>query len=259
MGLPSSQTLTVFVNADSSYTGTGSHKYESYIGKNTSAPYQDDAYWKYIIGHEIGQAVHHATFGLLDVNYSAGDSLVPLCTCTNQIPVNDWDGPAHCLESQETTTSAEEEGMAHFFANRIFNAWNNSAPKFAYYKKTCNPSAGTACTSVSFPAIAPPRVYNVLANTKWLETNCGSSSTIAGKGNEEDWNTFYWRWNNQSPNYSYMSEIFDVYRTACGGSTCSSATVSWAQLDAAAQSYLGFGTPKYSRFSASSSSAGVQH
>jgi hypothetical protein len=93
-----------------------------------------------------------------------------------------------------------------------------------------------------------------------MENHCTSS----GRGVEYDWMGFFYNVaSSSSANNTTFSNLFDIYKRACTGSTitkCGNQDVQWNAMDSNAQAY--YGGPldqRYRRFHDTGINYGVAH
>ena len=94
------------------------------------------AYFKFVVGHELGHRVQYANgksrpVGGNYAGYISGDRWVhdmnapanmnnaDICTCN--LVVEEDGSPAHCFQSREPIQDAMGEGFGHFYASAMFN------------------------------------------------------------------------------------------------------------------------------------------
>lgn len=204
-----------------------------------------DSNWKIVIAHEIGHQIQDRAIGDLSTPYYQ-DASQTMCRCDH---VADPSSRSHCLQSRENMTAAQVEGFAQFAAAKAFNNPAENDCNFAYYKEFKAPQGGL------WYVLSPPVARTCRTNQTWMETYCATSNA----GVEWDWQIFYWNLNTVSSSKTTMPELWAIYGAACGGSSCDEKQVSWNALDGAAQTYHGFGTPKYFHFADAADAAGVNH
>jgi FG-GAP-like repeat len=227
---------------------------------------------KYTVAHEIGHQIEQAAVGLPNATYTfakqggapssewcLNDQLQndppdtpELCTCNAVEKHNSL----HCLQSLETSSAAQVEGFAHFYASKAFNDLDESACVFTYYKQMQLPScpAGFTCTPRgNLFVIQPPFPVSCKDAVKWRNSHCG----VPQFGIEWDWLTFYWNLNTSGPAKLAMPELYGVYRQACGGVSCNGHDTNWTTLENAAQTVFGARDPKALNFIQQGNSHGV--
>ncbi len=205
-----------------------------------------DAHWKYVIAHETGHMVAHRAMGLFYYDYN--DSATQrLCKCNYD---TSWGNTVHCLQSREQSGGAQEEGLGHAYASRVYNDPYQANGTFVYYKPFEYPAYNT-----TYPPV-PKSAFNVQL---WLESYCLATS----RGVEFDWLTFEYNvgsWDRSNP--TSIPQLFDIYRIACTGSSttkCNNQTINWSNLLAAAATYYGPFDPRYERFRVTGQDFGVDH
>jgi hypothetical protein len=208
------------------------------------------AYWKFMIAHEVGHNVQDVAMGIPNNDLQGDTSSEPLCTC-NHYDLS-WGNKEHCMQSREFIGGAEFEGFAQAFALRTFNRTNQFDPVMVYYK----PFKFSAATNTVFPPLA---LDGWGAGTGWMREHCPE----AWKGVELDWMRFFFRVSSDtSSNPTRFSDIFAIYRRACGGTTvrCDGFDdISWEHLLVAARAHYGgsVSDPRLVRFTNTGSQTGV--
>jgi hypothetical protein len=144
----------------------------------------------------------------------------PRCRCDTVEAANG----RHCLNSVERGGAAQGEGFAQFFSSKVWNAPDESACSFVYYKEfpleQCPP--GNDCTPLpagygAFTVSARPPIAVSCKNAyEWRNHYCGMNQ-FADFGTELDWMGFLWSTHTASSDKLASGEIFKVYRVACSG------------------------------------------
>jgi hypothetical protein len=209
------------------------------------------SHWKYIIAHEIGHMVQQGAMGRRNFHY---DDTAPgpngnVCRCDHY---GDEFGKSHCLQSREISGAAQNEGFAHAFATRLFNAWLEPNATFVYYKPV-----------LTYGITPPPMPVNVFQDYRWMETFCPAE----GRGVELDWLNFFHRVSAEfAPNNTSFADLFAIYRHACTGNTVQlcfgpSHDPEWNNLLASALAFYGGSSsnPRYLRFRDTGVAQGVDH
>jgi hypothetical protein len=177
------------------------------------------AHSKSTVAHEVGHAVMDGLMGMLHTTFDMKPpESVPVCRCDHV----KTGSQAHCLQSREKISTAQNEGWANFYAVNLFNNPNHSDAYFAYYKEVFLPP---------FFFLDPPVKVNTYAPIQWMRTYC----PLASRGVELDWLQFYWWVRNKgvsSVRYSFAN-FNSVYRRACtgGSGACTNEhDALWSQL-----------------------------
>jgi hypothetical protein len=188
-----------------------------------------DAYWKFVIGHELGHSLQAEGMGTIAPTYTfpgyPGDPDPPgmdeACTCAHvdTALTNDL----HCLQSWERSADAQQEGIGHFFASKMWNNPLGNDCAFVYYKEF-NPDSG--------PTELPPIEKLCKAAAKWRNNHCDDR---AG-GTELDWLQFYWDINTTGSKVT-VHDLFESYQALCGGK-CVGAKPTWDGLLSGALDYM---------------------
>jgi|GEM_PF-2964381 len=203
-----------------------------YIGPGKGgAPHHSE--WKYIVAHELGHMIQRRAMGSLSNDYALiEDPTSALCRCDHVTVANSL----HCLQSLEDTSSAQLEGFAQFYAAMAFNTKQQSDCTFVYYKEFMQPMS----YPLPFTVLFPPVGRDCTAPAQW-RNEC---TQIADTGTEFDWMNFFWEIYEQST----MDDIFDIYKSACGGVKCYNADLSWQELVAGAEAHYGVADPAFQHF-----------
>jgi hypothetical protein len=176
------------------------------------------ANWKYMIAHEIGHHVEDSAMGFYNYNYMDNAS-EPLCACNYDLS---WGNTEHCMQSRENIGGAQNEGFAQAFGGRVFNSPSENDAIHVYYK----PFAEDDWDDPEWP----PSKFDLLDQPRWRQTQCN----VAAKGVEMDWMTFFYAVTMEYSSDSVpMSDVFSLYRLACGNGTpvkCSNQTIGWPNL-----------------------------
>jgi hypothetical protein len=212
------------------------------------------AYWKYMIGHEIGHYVQDRAMGFPDRDLDSDVSSEPLCTCDHYDTT--WGNRIHCMQSRETSGGAQVEGFAHAFALRTFNRTNQFDPVMVYYKPV-------KWNATSNPMLPPMALDGWGASPgPWMRPRCAE----AGKGVEWDWMVYFYRVSTESQsNHTKFQDLFNIYRRACGTASqprnCIEGinNITWEHLIVSARAYYGgsLTDPRFTRFLNLGSTTGV--
>lgn len=182
-----------------------------------------------------------------------------MCRCDHVESAN----KLHCLQSLERTGAAQGEGFAQFYAAKIFNQRSESDCTFVYYKEfvdqTCRSEECINWTPAAPSQFAqlirsqPPLAVGCADPPRWRNNFCG----VADFGTELDWMAFYWQLHAGpgAGDLFSMGDIYGVYTTACGGAC--NADEPWDDLQDAANTLFGVGSPRADRFAGSGETAGV--
>lgn len=183
-----------------------------------------DSQLKSVVLHEMGHAIQQQLFGLQNLNYTAGNATQAICKCDHVFDPLDRQ---HCIQSRERSGAAQLEGFGHFIAAIAQNNAAQNDASFPYYKELLW-ADGTV-----YP---PPVGISAYNYGKWMESFCAGSNA----GTEIDWmNFFYWVHRRTTSAYS-LAQIRAVYRQACGGANCTSATdTTWSSLATAVNALHG--------------------
>jgi len=198
--------------------------------------------FKNVIAHEFGHVIQDNGMGLLNFNLGCGagaPGLPPLCRC-DHVP---FDQQTHCLQSFEEPGVAQNEGYGYFYSAKSFNTDLQADCTFSYGKPVANTAClpgAVACTqdpATGFFVTQPPVPVNCRQAIRWRNTQCvdaQSSPDLLASGVEWDWVEFFYGINNlMDANQRWnLVDIFDAYRSACGGSAttmavCRGSAVSW--------------------------------
>lgn len=200
-----------------------------------------DTFWKFVIAHEIGHVIERRAIGEFSADY---DEKTPMmiqapakCSCDHVAGSNEY----HCLQSVELAGAVQAEGYAQFFTSRVWNRADQSDCTFQYYKEFLNngcmpgvPGDGCFTDPASGLIVSkPPIPIDCSAPVRWRNGNCLDSTVTSGElvtdlGTEYDWMGFLYGANTQTPNNASMSDLFEIYKTACGGAqACSSKAINF--------------------------------
>lgn len=193
---------------------------------------ENDAFWKSVVGHELGHYVAHKLFGNISVNYNQ-NATQAVCNC-DHIPFAP--DRSHCLQSREQLGAARNEGWGHFYASTLFNSSSHSTAPFGYYKAFLNPSGSSGCTPT---ACSPPVTADALISYEWRQSHCNASD----RGTELDWMGFFYFLHTRTANAYTFGDFEDLFEEECGG-TCNGGSVSWSTLEGAAEDEFGVGSSK---------------
>lgn len=192
-----------------------------------------DSFWKYTIAHEIGHVIQRRAVGRWAIDYdlppNAGTFRAERkCACDHVRNAN----TTHCLQSIEEPGFVQQEGYAQFFASRVWNRASDSDCTFKYYKdflnNTCMPGVPSdGCQNVDgLVRSLPPIPIDCVTPVRWRNNQCFDNTVTPGQavtdlGIEYDWMGFFYRVNTQDPSTSTsMTDLFQIYRVACGGNRC---------------------------------------
>jgi hypothetical protein len=205
-----------------------------WLGNNASGfPY---AGFKVVTQHELGHRVQGALVGEPNNDYTI-DATQAACRCDHVTSSNNL----HCLQGRAMVSAAQVEGWGQYFAATNLNNGGDSNCTFAYYKEFRNDN-GTVT--------APPMAKSCFSQVKWMANHCAASN----RGTEWDWMNHYWRVANKD-GYSF-TDFKNLYRTACGGGSCTGVQVTWFATAAAAVATFGQNTPKATAWSSQSNNFG---
>jgi hypothetical protein len=139
-------------------------------------------------------------------NYDYDDSATEAsCKCNHYTTT--WGNQTHCIQSREQLGGAMQEGFGHAFASRAFNFTQLPRATFVYYKPFLDDTS-----SVDYPPLA----FDAFNPTRWMDNHCVAS----GHGVEYDWMDFYYGVaSSSSPDNTPFSDLFNIYKLACTGST----------------------------------------
>lgn len=208
--------------------------------------------WKFVVAHEFGHAIQSAFNALPsrsgNTTYRADveDTPAPpsLCKCDHVV---DPDDQSHCMQSREYLVGVEPEAYAHAVAASTWNALDENACTFVYYKNTLETPTDPR---------SPPVPVDCHQKRKWLEDTC----LRAARGVEWDWMNWM-RAVNTAPlaSRSTTGDVADIFLRACGGGTCDSKEPTSAQLIEASKAKYGVGTPKQAAFETAIDDYGANH
>jgi hypothetical protein len=192
---------------------------------------------KYVVAHEAGHAAMALGPGNPRNDYHASQTW-NLCKCNHVTASN----RLHCLQSAEYASTAQVEGFAHFAAARLFNRPTDGDCQFNYYKEFL---------PVFGPTKTPPVNVSCRNPVAWRDHRCPNASF----GTEYDWMQFYWNVST-GVNASGVTDLYDIYTQACGGS-CSGVNVTWDDLVGAASTHFGAFDPHALKFLNDGDTCGV--
>jgi hypothetical protein len=211
----------------------------AYYGNSIGLGNKDTTLSKVIIAHEMGHAFEQHAYGNFDHTYTIDASAPASCKCDHVVSAN----KIHCLQSRHTFTAAHTEGFAQFIAQHTLNKTTESDCTFAYYKEV-KPDVGAVKS--------PPVVVDCAAPPKWMETHCVKANSSV------EWDQMsFLRGATSGTDALTMTEVFGVYAQA----RSQVYYLTWSALQTAALTYFGNNAahPKYVKFLAAASAAGVQH
>jgi hypothetical protein len=159
-----------------------------------------------------------------------------LCACSHI----DRAESLHCLQSLERSSASQGEGIAHFYASKLWNLPDQSECRFNYYKNLLDIScpAGAECSPFDGrQLVRPPLPVSCKQSVKWRNQHCegraiSSDEAPAQMGTEYDWLGFLWNVHTSAENASTMDDLYSIYQHACGepagpAKECSNSTVRW--------------------------------
>lgn len=196
-----------------------------YIGPHLYWLQTHSAQWKVVVTHEIGHAVQDVTIGTPnDGNYDDDVYAPPFCRCEH---VNLPSDRQSCLQSRETTGTAQVEAYGHFFASRVWSGASSTECTLPYYKQVYDE---VLLTSGPVPRLvpmvhSPPYAADCATPLRWLENHCSMQNIITPdayrRGAEWDWLNFFHHVHSSDVDGSLShGEMFEVYRRACGNKRC---------------------------------------
>jgi hypothetical protein len=209
-----------------------------YLGRNNDNTHNSQ--WKFVVAHELGHLVQFKGSGVPRRDYDADGNDSGVCGCGF---VDDPADRSHCMQSKETYGAAEAEGFAHMFAARTWNYGYPGSCTFVYYKNF-NEGGGVI--------LRPPLVRSCVDQVKWLETKCAASQ----RGVEWDWMNFQ-RAVTVATAPTPLDDLLDIYKQACGGTSCTGVQRSFQQLAVAADLKFGQLDARAQQFRLSGSAYGV--
>lgn len=139
---------------------------------------------------------------------------------------------------------ASAEGFAHYFASRVWNYDDPASCTFVYYK---NFNEGGVIRQ-------PPLARSCASEVRWLANNCSQ----AQRGVEWDWMNFQ-RALAVSPAPTALADLLEIYKAACGGTSCSGVERDFQDLALAASTKYGAADSRATTFQNLGVSYGVDY
>ena len=190
-----------------------------YIGANYDSPPTHNSQFRFVIAHELGHLVQGKGSGRMKADYNGSPSRTDSSACGCAFVGEAAVEGSHCLQSKNSLGIATNEGFAHYFASRVWNYDTPSSCTFVYYK---NFKEGSTL-------LRPPLARSCSAPVKWLLNNCAEGN----RGVEWDWMNFQ-RAIAVSGAPTSMTDLLDIYKRACGGSSCEGVERNFQRLALAA-------------------------
>lgn len=219
---------------------------EMWLYSNDIKGYAHNAYFKFVVGHEMGHLMQNYAFGFPDYSYTDTDGdrvddadedengngikdgdedaggglvnrevstwigpIVPRCSCQHVTgAVN-----KHCMNGREEDGAGRNEGFAHAFGARIWNNWTESNCSFTYYKESyLVPTAGAdSVEPVGYSLSCKGPVKSI----GWEKSYCLGTNTAV----EHDWLNYQWELlTAPAAEASTFTSLADIYRRACAKS-----------------------------------------
>jgi hypothetical protein len=204
---------------------------------------------KWVLAHELGHAIHNHGRGEINRAFDAVTSSTTFCRCEHVTVANQ----RHCLQSAETSSTAQSEGFGHFAAAKIWNHATGNDCVFTYYKDFRYPDGRGG-----YQDQKPPNVTDCRTAVQWRDNQCFGATW----GTEYDWMQFFWNTNTVGADTSSMQDLFAIYQIACNGSPttkCAGEAVAWDDLLQAAETYHGIGSAKWLVFKDNGDDYSVDH
>jgi outer membrane protein assembly factor BamB len=206
----------------------------------------DQARWKFVIAHEAGHQIQDEITGAFNsadytfpcppnttcsgrqtgFSHVRGELVDPpfieqygFCGCQHVTAAN----AEHCLQSVERGGAAQGEGIAQWFASRVWNDRSDPDCRFVYYKEffgeTClgrNPEDCLPETVFRNTGIKTLPPFGVPCDQpiKWRNRRCPISEA-AEFGTELDWLQFLYSLNTAGSLASPMADVWAIYRHTC--------------------------------------------
>lgn len=206
-----------------------------WLGLNRDPGRTHNAQWKFVVAHEFGHGIQ-ANFNVAPVTNYGAPVAEPACGCEH---VFDDADRSHCMQSKETYGGVGNESFGHLISTSTWSGSNPAACTFVYYKETN--------TAPPAAPLTPPAPVDCAAQVRWLQNQCPE----ANRGSEWDWNNWY-RSVSVAPaaERTTVTDLADIQRRACGGTSCSGLEPSPAQFITAATAKYDGGTqePRAARF-----------
>ena len=225
---------------------------ELWTGKwhHSTAGIPGDLQYKYVMAHEAGHNAQYYANGIVrnTVDGNPYDDVFagnwPLCLCNHVLTSNQL----HCLQSLEKTEVAQTEAFAHFVAAKLFNDPAGGDCKFNYYKEFKWGSGG-------YDVVGPPYNADCRSAVKWRDNHCSYALTTTGT--EYDWLQFFWNVHAVGAGSSTMTDVYAIWKGACGGWCDDGDVMRWEDVRASAQSHFGPTNPGYLKFESDGNDFGV--
>ena len=139
-------------------------------------------------------------------------------------------------------SAAQAEGWGQFFAATNLNNKSDTNCTLGYYKEFRNDDGSIT---------NPPMAKSCFAQQRWMANHCAASS----RGTEWDWMNHYWRVSAKD-GYGF-TDFQNLYKAACGGTSCSGKDVTWFATSAAAVATFGTNSAKAIAWSTQSNNFGI--
>ena len=227
-----------------------------YIGRiAVNGVTEKDAYWRSVVGHEMGHQMAIRMWGTWIYPYDVNESPLDRCNCNAVEVVGDRQ---HCMNSREGIGAARSEAWGHAFSTSLVNLTSDSTAPFGYYKRVYDPNYQRPnCNDPNDPwchTRVPPLTVDATLNFNWMENNC----FLANSGTEVDWMSFFYQLDNKTANSWTIGNFWNVFQTECPPPN-SSCPVSWISLQNAANSFFPPGSTKAGYLTTAGDLNGVNH
>lgn len=205
---------------------------------------------KYVILHEYGHYQQDHYMGSILGRYDQSEATQAQCKCDHVEPAGHR---AHCLQSREYVSAAQQEGYAHFFAARAVNDLRGDDMVFVYAKQF----------RLDDGTVLQPPVVVTAANTAlyfaWMKNRCAQ----ADSGTELDWLAFYYHMNSWTTSTFTTDNMRSLYRRVCAvngvDQDCNNKDVRWNDTVNAVGSVWGTASTKYAEWTAYGPNHGVNY
>ena len=206
-----------------------------------------DAYWRSVVGHEMGHQMADRMFGSRPLNYGLNTAPNLECNCDTVEVAGDRQ---HCLNSREQVGAARSEAWAHSFSTTLVNTTSDSTAPFGYYKRLYNPLVP------GDHILKPPFTHDVGLTFNWMEAYCNQ----ANAGTEMDWLGFFYKLDHKVANSWTINDFWSVFQAECGTPPMQScAVVTWQSLVTATTAVFQANTPKTNALIMTGDANGVNH